>query len=174
VAKRHRGGGLRTALGPLERSLRPARAGTAKPCQNEAEAVASEKLVPSALLKRLRTICLRLPEAYEEPAWVGTRFMIKKRNFAHVLRIDEGWPPAYARAARQEGPLDVVTFRVSDVIYDGFADARPRYFQCPWGTRWGTKVVGMALDRHVDWVEAASLLAESYRLLAPKPRKRRA
>jgi hypothetical protein len=148
-------------------------AGAAQNSDDRGEALASTKLVPAALLKRLRAICLRFPEAYEEPAWVGTRFMIKKRNFAHVVRIDEGWPPAYARAARSEGPLDVVTFRVSDEIYDGFADARPRYFQCPWGTRWGTKVVGMAVDRHVDWVEAEAILAESYRLLAPKPRKRR-
>jgi hypothetical protein len=30
----------------------------------------------------LRTICLALPEAHEEAAWVGTRWRIRTRTFA--------------------------------------------------------------------------------------------
>ena len=59
----------------------------------------------------LRAVCLALPEAYEEPAWVGTRWRIRTRTFAHVVVIDDGSPPAYARAAGSDGPLTVVTFR---------------------------------------------------------------
>ena len=49
----------------------------------------------------------RLPEAYEEQAWVGTRWRVGTRTFAHVLAVDSGWPPAYARAAGSDGPLTV-------------------------------------------------------------------
>jgi hypothetical protein len=124
--------------------------------------------LPPKLLAKLRSICLRLPEAREEPAWVGIRWVIRKRNFAHVLEIDRGWPPAYARAAASDGPLIVVTFRTSDAMYTTFADAGQRFFQAEWGTRWGTHVVGMRLDGRVNWEEVELLLVESYRLLAPK------
>lgn len=40
---------------------------------------------------RLRNRCLALPEAWEEPAWTGHRFLVRKRNFAHVFAVhDEG------------------------------------------------------------------------------------
>jgi hypothetical protein len=124
--------------------------------------------VPPKMLAKLRSICLRLPEAREEPAWVGVRWVIRKRNFAHVLEIDRGWPPAYARAAASDGPLVVLTFRTSDAMYASFADAGQRFFQAEWGTRWATHVVGMRLDGRVNWEEVELLLVESYRLLAPK------
>jgi hypothetical protein len=61
--------------------------------------------VPREIVARLRSICLDLPEASEEPAWVGTRWSVRKNNFAHVLMIDAGWPPAYAKAAGASGPI---------------------------------------------------------------------
>lgn len=124
--------------------------------------------VPPKILTKLRSICLSLPEVREEPAWVGTRWMIRKRNFAHVLKIDAGWPPAYARAAASDGPVVVLTFRTSDALYSAFQDAGPRFFQAEWGTRWGTHVVGIAIDKGVNWEEVELLVVESYRLLAPK------
>ena len=124
--------------------------------------------VPRELLAKLRSICLRLPEAYEEPAWVGTRWMIRKRNFAHVVQIDAGWPPAYARAAGSDGPLCVLTFRAPDSLRDALEDAGSRFFVPEWGTRWGTKVVGIKLVTKIDWDEVQTLIGESYRVLAPK------
>jgi hypothetical protein len=124
--------------------------------------------VPATILEKLRAICNALPEVYEEPAWTGTRWMIRKKNFAHVLGIAHGWPPNYARAARTAGPAVVLTFRTSHLLSDSFADAGPRYFQAEWGTRWGTAVAGMVLDRRVNWREVRAFVAESYRLLAPK------
>jgi hypothetical protein len=50
--------------------------------------------VPPETVAKLRSVCIGLPEAYEEEAWVGTRWRIRKRTFAHVLMADSGWPPA--------------------------------------------------------------------------------
>ena len=44
--------------------------------------------VPPEILDRLRPICPGLPETYEEPAWVGIRWRIRKRTFAHAYE----WP----------------------------------------------------------------------------------
>lgn len=46
--------------------------------------------VPGEILARLREACLRLPEAYEEQAWVGTRWRVGKKTFAHVLVVEGG------------------------------------------------------------------------------------
>jgi hypothetical protein len=124
--------------------------------------------VPANVLARLRAICLGLPEAYEEQAWVGTRWMVRKRNFAHAVPIERGRPAAYARAARSDGPLLVLTFRTSDALRDVLREAGPRFFVAEWGTKWGTKVIGMKLEKDADWSEIALLLRESYRLLAPE------
>jgi hypothetical protein len=113
----------------------------------------------------VRALCLALPGAYEEAAWVGTRWMVRKKNFAHVVRIADGRPAAYAKAAGRDG--EVLTFRVSGELSDALLSAGPRFFFCPWGTRWGTKVIGLHLDGRIDWPEVELLVTESHRLLAP-------
>jgi hypothetical protein len=120
------------------------------------------------ILGKLRDICLRLPGAYEEQAWLGVRFMVRKRNFAHVVPISAGWPPAYARAADSPGPLVVLTFRTSATLRDVLRNAGPRFFVPAWGTLWGTKVVGLKLSPTTDYSEVAELLTQSHRLLAPR------
>ena len=37
-----------------------------------------------------RGVCLTLPDAYEEEAWVGTRWVVRRRTFAHLLEIVDG------------------------------------------------------------------------------------
>ena len=119
--------------------------------------------VSEAIVSRLRAICLEFPEAYEEQAWTGTRWMIRKKNYAHVLAIESGWPPAYARAAKSEGPMTVLTFRSSARL-----DA-PRFSKAPFFKPvWWPDIAGMAIDARTDWDEVSDLLAGSYRLLAPK------
>ncbi|HLM63414.1 MAG TPA: MmcQ/YjbR family DNA-binding protein [Acidimicrobiales bacterium] len=120
--------------------------------------------VPPEILAELRPVCLGLPEAYEEPAWVGTRWRIRKRTFAHVLTVDTGRPPAYARAAEASGPIIVLTFRSSGPELEALRSAGHPFF---WAG-WGRDVVGMVLDADVDWDEVAELLTESYCVLAPK------
>jgi hypothetical protein len=54
------------------------------------------------------------------------------------------------------------------VLRDVLRDAGDRFFVAEWGTKWGTKVVGLKLDEATDWDEIETLVVESYRLLAPK------
>ncbi len=81
---------------------------------------------------------------------MGTRWTVRRRNFAHVVKIDGGWPPAYARAAGSDGPLVVLTFRTSGLQHEALRTAGPPFFEAEWGTRWGTQVVGMALGKGTD------------------------
>ena len=120
--------------------------------------------VPESVLARLRASCLRLPDAYEEPAWVGVRWRIRGRTFAHALVIRDGRPQAYARAAGTEGPTCVVTFRVTGEELAALEHAGHPYF----AVRWGRDVGGVVLDAFDDWGELAELLTESYCLLAPR------
>ena len=53
----------------------------------------------SVLLAGLRPIARGLPEASEEPAWVGTRWRVRGRTFAHALEIVAGRPPSHARGS---------------------------------------------------------------------------
>jgi hypothetical protein len=119
--------------------------------------------VAPAVVSRLRAICLELPEAYEEQAWVGTRWMIRKRNFAHVLVVAGGWPPAYARAVGSEGPVTVLTFRSSARL------AAPRFSRPPFFKPvWWPDIAGVVIDGQTDWDEITERVTESYCLLAPK------
>ena len=113
---------------------------------------------------RLRAICGALPETVEEAAWVGTRWTIRKKNFAHVVMIDAGWPPGYARAAGTDGPVTVLTFRAAGAELAALTHAGRPFFKPPWFA----DIVGIALDAQTDWEEVGELVAESYCLLAPR------
>jgi len=120
--------------------------------------------VDREVLDRLRLTCLDLPEAYEERAWAGIRWMIAKKNFAHVVMIAEGWPPAYSHAAGTEGPACVLTFRSPQPPAQVRRFARAPFFRPPWFDN----IVGLTLDGATDWDEVSELVTQSYRLLAPK------
>jgi hypothetical protein len=135
--------------------------------------------VPPEIVDRLRAVCLALPEAYEEPAWVGTRWCVRKRNFAHVVAVADGWPPAYARAVGAvgavgaagpvdgvgaDGPIDVLTFRSSGIELDALGNVGHPFFRPPWAPN----IVGLVLDAGVGWDEVAELVTESYCVLAPQ------
>jgi hypothetical protein len=120
--------------------------------------------VSAAIVTRLRGVCLGLPEAREEQAWVGTRWRIRTKTFAHVVQIDGGWPPAYAEAAGSAGPLTVLTFRSAGDELDAFGHLGPPFFR----PVWFPDIVGMAIDAQTDWGEVAELVTDSYCLLAPR------
>ena len=119
---------------------------------------------PAEIVAQLRSVCLGLPDAYEEKAWVGTRWRVRKRTFAHVLTIDSEWPPAYASAAAAEQEMCVVTFRAPLAEVEALSNAGHPFFK----PRWGPDVLGMVLGDDVDWAEVAELLTESYCVLAPR------
>lgn len=125
---------------------------------------AADAEIPSGVLAEIRSACQGLPDAHEEPAWVGTRWRIGKHTFAHVVRIENGWPPAYARAAGTDGPVIVLTFQSSGQELDAFGNVGYPFFR----PVWRPGIVGMVLDADVDWDEVKELVVESYCLLAPQ------
>jgi hypothetical protein len=120
--------------------------------------------VPPAVLAAVRPICMALPDAYEEEAWVGRRWRVRTRTFAHVLTVEGGSDSAHSRAAGVEGPTTLVTFRSSGPELEVLRSAGHPFFYAGWGR----DVVGMVLDDATDWTEVAELLTESYCVLAPK------
>jgi hypothetical protein len=118
---------------------------------------------PDDVLARLRRICARLPRTLEEPAWVGTRWKVRGRTFAHVLVTDGERPAAHVRAAGLDGPACVLVFRSSGTELEVLTRAGPPFFRAGWGA----DVVGMVLGPAVDWDEVEELLTESYCVRAP-------
>jgi predicted DNA-binding protein (MmcQ/YjbR family) len=110
-----------------------------------------------------RATCLALPGAFEEDAWVGTRWKVRSNTFAHIVEIVDGWPRSFARSAATTGPATVLTFRAGGHDLD-LVLGHPAAF----GPLWGRTDVGVRLDQHDDWDELAELLVESYRLRAPQ------
>jgi predicted DNA-binding protein (MmcQ/YjbR family) len=119
--------------------------------------------VPPAIVDRLRPICLGLPGTREEAAWAGTRWCVRDKTFAHVLQVEAGWPPAYARALGRNGPCSVLTFRSPLRELDAFAFGWAPFFK----PAWFRDIVGMTLDARTDWDEVAGLVRASHRHLAP-------
>ena len=105
---------------------------------------------PDELVARLRPICLALPDTYEEKAWAGTRWMVRRKTFAHVLHVDRDSPPVLAKAHELTGAADVVTFRSQGEELEMLRHAGHPYFYAdggatssawcstttPTGTRW--------------------------------------
>ncbi len=120
--------------------------------------------VPPKVVAQLRAICLGLPDAYEEEAWAGTRWMVRKKTFAHVLTVEGGSDSAHTRAARVDRPTTLVTFRAAGEELAMLREAGHPYFYAGWGR----DVVGMVLDATTDWDEVAELMTESYCVMAPK------
>jgi hypothetical protein len=116
------------------------------------------------VVERVRRICLALPEAHEEKAWVGTRWMVRKKTFAHVLAVDRESPPVLARAVDEVGPSTVVTFRSQGEELEMLRNAGHPFFYAGWGR----DVVGMVLDEDTDWDEVAELMTESFCVMAPQ------
>jgi hypothetical protein len=121
-------------------------------------------LVPASVIVALRRACTALPEVVEEAAWTGTRWCIRKKAFAHVLMLDAGWPPAYARVAGTDGPACLLTFRSALPALDLYAFSEPPFFR----PGWWPDIAGMQLDDSTDWAEVTDLVTASYRLLAPR------
>jgi hypothetical protein len=117
-----------------------------------------------AVVERVRGVCSSLPEVGEQEAWVGVRWRVRTRTFAHVLVVDEGKPQAHARALGHGGPAIVLTFRSAGEELAVLEAAGPPFFS----PIWFEDIVGLEIDDRTDWDEVAELCTESYCLLAPK------
>ena len=120
--------------------------------------------VPPEILDRLRPICRRLPDAYEEAAWIGVRWRIRTRTIAHVYTPDLERSPVYAgQVVAGEAPT-VMTFRVPLDDLLGLTVRGFPFFRAPWGHN----VAAVFLSDHTDWAEVAELITDSYCEMAPK------
>ena len=103
-------------------------------------------------LRRLRPICLALPEAEERETWGEATFRVREKIFCmHIA--DRAEPALWCKAP--PGSQDILV------------GADPaRFFVPPYVGHNGW--VGMRLNRRVDWREVAVLVERSYRMTAPK------
>ena len=116
------------------------------------------------IVARVAAICEDLPDAVEEDAWVGTRWRIRTKTFAHVVPIEDGRPDAYATAAATAGPATVLTFRAAGDELEVLTAIGQPFFK----PVWFRDIVGLVITDDTDWDEVAELVTESYCLLAPR------
>ncbi|WP_114906446.1 MmcQ/YjbR family DNA-binding protein [Ornithinimicrobium murale] len=105
--------------------------------------------VPPDWIRRLERLFRTLPEAYQERAWVGTRWRVGQATVAHVFG--------------GEDQLFRVVFRADLSEVMAFEHSGPPFFKAGWGDN----VVGIVLDEATDWEELGEMLIESYCLQAP-------
>lgn len=110
--------------------------------------------VEPSFVEATRRICLAFPDAREEPAWAGLRYVVRRRTFAHLLAISD---PAGA-------DVTVLAFSLPDDERDVVLASGDPFFRP--GS--GAARVGMVVDDATDWTEVAELLTESYCLMAPQ------
>ena len=107
-------------------------------------------MTQTALLNRLRKVCLSLPEAAETVKWRHPTFVAGGKVFA-VLDEYGGRPCIAFRATPS---------RQAQLIRD------QRFYAAPYAAAHGW--VCMHTDQAVDWKEVAERLQNSYRLVALK------
>jgi len=111
--------------------------------------------MPPSPLPRLRKVCLSLPEAQEVEAWGEPTFRVRNKLFAMYAAVGHhtaGRPAVWIKAARGNQPFMV-------------AHRPDRFFVPPYVGTSGW--VGVWLDT-ADWDELRELLADAWRLTAPK------
>lgn len=108
--------------------------------------------MPDDPLKRLRAICLALPEATEKEAWGDPTFRVRDKIFAMPKKGD-GRVSLWCKA--QPG--------VQEMLVDSDPE---RFFVPPYVGHNGW--IGVRLDIEIDWDEVADLVECGYRMTAPK------
>jgi hypothetical protein len=109
------------------------------------------------VLTRLRRLCLALPEAHEVEAWGEPTFRVRNKLFAMYAAADHhhgnGRAAVWCKAAPGNQQLMVKA-------------APERFFVPPYVGPSGW--VGVRLGPGTDWDELAGLLADGWRLVAPR------
>lgn len=113
--------------------------------------------VPDTVVAQLRGVCLALPDAHEEKAWAGWRWMVRRKTFAHVLGIEFADEPG-------RGVQVVLVFRSAGEELEMLRHAGPPFHVLGWGR----DALGLSIDGETDWVEVVELVTESFCVMAPK------
>jgi predicted DNA-binding protein (MmcQ/YjbR family) len=101
-------------------------------------------------LKKVRALCLALPESSEVEAWGHSTFRAGKKMFAAFGKGEEGLTLG----------LKVGHDRQEELLQDA------RFFPTPYAAHQGW--VSLRLDGKTDWDEVARLIREAYRQVALK------
>jgi hypothetical protein len=107
-------------------------------------------------LRRLRDICLALPETFEKEAWGECTFRVTGGSM--FAMTDNDHHGSKHVAVWVKAPLDVQEMLVS-------ADAK-RFFVPPYVGSKGW--IGVRLDYKVDWDELGDILKDAHAMSAPK------
>jgi predicted DNA-binding protein (MmcQ/YjbR family) len=99
-------------------------------------------------LKKVRSLCLALPEAAEVEAWGHPTFRAGKKMFAAFGKGEEGLTIG----------LKLGHARQAQLLED------PRFFPTPYAAHQGW--VSLRLDGKTDWDEVSTLVREAYRQVA--------
>ena len=116
------------------------------------------------VVRRVAATALALPDAYEEDAWTGVRWRVRKKTFAHVMVAQEGYESAYRDITGDPEPRTVLTFHATGDELLALTHAGLPFYKPPWS---GT-IVGLVLDEATDWTEVSELVTESFRYCAPQ------
>jgi predicted DNA-binding protein (MmcQ/YjbR family) len=103
------------------------------------------------VLRKLRQICLALPDTRETPTWGQPHFRVGEKIFC-----------GYG----EEGGTPSIGFKLGVELAAEVIEADPRFRRAPYVGQHGW--VSMDATRVDDWDELKAMILESYALIAPK------
>jgi predicted DNA-binding protein (MmcQ/YjbR family) len=106
------------------------------------------------IFARVRAICDELPEALVSSDRWAHKFTVSRRVFAYVFAMDNPRGDQVTMLVCRADPEERAA-----LVQGGHPYFAPNS---------GTDRIGIVLDDETDWTEVAELVAESYRLNAPK------
>jgi predicted DNA-binding protein (MmcQ/YjbR family) len=113
--------------------------------------------MPPSPLRKLRKVCLALPEAHEVEAWGEPTFRVKNKLFAMFAASDN----------HHGAGTPCVWLKSTPVNQSFMIKANPkRFFVPPYVGPSGW--VGVRLDGRVNWAEVGELVKDAYALRAPR------
>jgi predicted DNA-binding protein (MmcQ/YjbR family) len=114
----------------------------------------TQKAVPSQdVLRRLRAICLSLPDTRETLSWGSPHFRVGDKIFCGI--------------GDEKGRL-AIGFKLEMDHADALVQD-PRFWRAPFVGRYGW--VSMGVTARMNWRQVKAFVEESYRLIAPRPKR---
>lgn len=117
--------------------------------------MAGAKPKASEVLKRVREICLSLPETAEKEAWSAPTFRVKKKMFAMFVNNHHGDERVALWLDAPPGDQELLV--AADPV---------RFFVPPYQGPFGW--IGVRVDLDPDWDEVRELVVDAWRTSAPK------